>query len=296
MMQYLGKGTKNESKNLLSALLFPYLGTILVGQITVSNCYYCMTTLKIMTGSKRADAGFHITIDEKGPYLVYGRPPLAQQFIMNNDKGESWYFQEGKHFSTESEPTALCRCGESHRKPYCDGSHQKAQWDPSMGDTEDRLLDNVEMTRGGTVDISDNRKYCVFARFCDAEGGVYELAEQSDDPEARRLAIREASMCPSARLTAWDTATERPYEYKYEPSLGLIEDPAIGASGGLWVRGGITVQRADGRTLEVRNRVVLCRCGQSAGKPYCDGTHAAIKWRDDLEGVPEGETVPEKVY
>lgn len=248
-----------------------------------------------MTGSKPADAGLHIAVVEDGPYLVYGRPPLAQQFIMNNDRGESWYFQEGRHFSTEAEPTALCRCGESRRKPYCDGSHRQAQWDSSTRGTDERLLDNAEVTRGDSIDISDNRKYCVFARFCDAEGGVYELAGQ-DDPEARRLAIREASMCPSARLTAWDAATERPYEYKYEPSLGLIEDIAIGASGGLWVRGGIAVKRADGRTFEIRNRAVLCRCGQSAGKPYCDGTHAAIKWRDELEGVPEGETVPEEVY
>lgn len=249
-----------------------------------------------MTGSTPASADFHIAIAENGPYLVYGRPPLAQQFIMTNDKGESWYFQEGKHFSTEAEPTALCRCGESHRKPYCDGSHTKAQWDPATGGVDEGVLDNADMMRGDRVAISDNRKYCVFARFCDAEGGVYELAERSDDPDARRLAIREASMCPSARLTAWDAATERPYEYKYEPSLGLIEDIAIGASGGLWVRGGIAVRRADGETFEIRNRVVLCRCGQSAIKPYCDGTHAAIRWRDELEGVPEGETVPEKVY
>lgn len=255
-----------------------------------------MTVLKIMTGSKPADAELRIGIVENGPYLVYGRPPLAQQFIMYNDKGESWYFQEGKHFSTEAEPTALCRCGESQRKPYCDGSHRKAQWDPKTGSAGDRLLDEVEITQGDRIEVSDNRKYCVFARFCDAESGVYELTERSEDPDARRLAIREASMCPSARLMAWDTATQRPYEYGYEPGLGLIEDIAIGASGGLWIRGGITVQHENGDTYEIRNRVVMCRCGQSANKPYCDGTHASIRWRDDLEGVPEGETVPENVY
>ena len=103
-------------------------------------------------------------------------------------------------------------------------------------------------------------------------------------------------MCPSARLTAWDNATERPYEYKYEPSLGLIEDNAIGASGGLWVRGGIRMTRENGEPFEIRNRVVVCRCGQSANKPYCDGTHAAIKWRDELQDQPAGETLPEEVY
>jgi CDGSH-type Zn-finger protein len=30
----------------------------------------------------------------------------------------------------------------------------------------------------------------------------------------------------------------------------------------------------------VRNRVTLCRCGASKNKPFCDGTHATIKFRD----------------
>ena len=38
------------------------------------------------------------------------------------------------------------------------------------------------------------------------------------------------------------------------------------------------------------------RCGQSANKPYCDGTHASIRFNDRLEGTPEGKTLPEKVY
>ena len=94
---------------------------------------------------------------------------------------------------------------------------------------------------------------------------------------------------------AWDKETMKPYEFRFEPSLGLIEDITIGASGGLWIRGGIPMRRENGQTYEIRNRVVACRCGQSANKPYCDGTHAAIKWRDELNGEPVGETLPEEV-
>ena len=224
-----------------------------------------MSKLKIETGSSPAEERFSITVTEKGPFLVYGRPPLAEQFIMPNEQNESWYFQEGRRFSTEAEPTALCRCGASKRKPYCDGSH-------------------------------DNPKYCVFARFCHPGGDAWTLTERSADPEARQLAIREASMCPGGRLTAWDRKTGSPYEFRFAPSLGLIEDVTIGSSGGLWIRGGIPLRREDGHTYEIRNRVVACRCGQSANKPYCDGTHAAIKWRDNLEGEPVGETLPEEVY
>lgn len=228
--------------------------------------------------------------------MVYGKPPMAEQFIMPNDQSESWYFQQGKLFSTEAEPTALCRCGASKRKPYCDGSHVTADWDPRLTARMEPLQQKVEVIEGETLSMTDNPRYCVFARFCHPYGDAWTLTEDSADPEARKLAIREASMCPSGRLTSWDKATGKPYEFKFEPSLGLIEDIAIGASGGLWVRGGIVIRREDGEAYEIRNRVVLCRCGQSANKPYCDGTHAAIKWRDEMLGEPAGETVPEEAY
>ena len=215
---------------------------------------------------------------------------------MPNEQNESWYFQEGRHFSTEAEPTALCRCGASKRKPYCDGSHETAAWDPTLTAPDESLLDKAETVEGGTLTMTDNPKYCVFARFCHPGGDAWTLTERSADPEARQLAIREASMCPGGRLTAWDRKTGSPYEFRFAPSLGLIEDVTIGSSGGLWIRGGIPLRREDGHTYEIRNRVVACRCGQSANKPYCDGTHAAIKWRDNLEGEPVGETLPEEVY
>ncbi len=141
-----------------------------------------------------------ITVTEKGPYLVTGNPPLAMQFIMPDSEGESWYFQEGRHFSTEKEPTALCRCGLSRSKPYCDGSHLKGEWDSAITSGEDRITDEVEITEGQRVTLNDNEKYCVFARFCHPYGGVWDLTAASGDSQSRKLAVREASMCPSARL------------------------------------------------------------------------------------------------
>lgn len=251
-----------------------------------------MSTPKIETGSCQADDRYSITVSEKGPYLVYGRPPLATQFIMLNAEYESWYFLPGRHFPTASEPTVLCRCGASKHKPYCDGSHTSARWDPTLTARDEPLLAHSEEIRGETLAMSDNAQYCVFARFCHASGDAWTLTERSGDPTSRRLAIRAASMCPGGRLMAWDRDSGRPYEFRFEPSLGLIEDPAIGSSGGLWVRGGIPLRRQTGQTYEIRNRMVLCRCGQSANKPYCDGTHASIKWQDHLDAAPEEASEP----
>ena len=81
----------------------------------------------------------------------------------------------------------------------------------------------------------------------------------------------------------WDKDTEKVFEPPFKPSIGIIEDPGIKVSGPIWVKGGIRIEGADGKSYEVRNRVTLCRCGQSSNKPFCDGTHASMHFCD---GIP----------
>jgi hypothetical protein len=83
--------------------------------------------------------------------------------------------------------------------------------------------------------------------------------------------------------TFMSRATGKALEPALERSIGLVEDPAQGASGPLWVRGGIPVTGADGHAYEVRNRMALCRCGLSSNKPFCDGTHVSAHWKDGIE-------------
>lgn len=47
--------------------------------------------------------------------------------------------------------------------------------------------------------------------------------------------------------------------------------------GPLLVRGDIELEGEDGQPIERRRRTIaLCRCGVSAIKPFCDGTHKAV--------------------
>lgn len=49
-------------------------------------------------------------------------------------------------------------------------------------------------------------------------------------------------------------------------------------SGPISIRGPITLLDQDGNEYDVsdRKRVVLCRCGASSNKPFCDGSHTRI--------------------
>ena len=242
-----------------------------------------MKNPKVQPGSRVAPDSFHLTVTEDGPYLVSGRPPLIQQFLMPDRDGEIWYYKEGCSYPV-AEPEALCRCGASNDKPYCDGAHSETDWDPSLTASTEPLLDGAERFEGPDISLTDNPPYCAFARMCDAKGQVWNLVEERGE-RARELTVREADRCPAGRLSAWSGG--EPHEPYFEPSLGLIEDPQMECSGPLWVRGGIPVSREDGFVYEVRNRVALCRCGRSANKPFCDGTHAPIRFDDGLPDRPD---------
>jgi CDGSH-type Zn-finger protein len=41
------------------------------------------------------------------------------------------------------------------------------------------------------------------------------------------------------------------------------------------VTGNLEIVSGTGRTTDKATKTFLCRCGQSANKPYCDGSHKA---------------------
>ena len=50
-------------------------------------------------------------------------------------------------------------------------------------------------------------------------------------------------------------------------------------NGPLFLRGHVRIVDAQGEVIREDSRVALCRCGESANKPFCDGTHRAIGFR-----------------
>lgn len=224
-----------------------------------------------------------IKIAPNGPYLVSGNIPLDKETILVDEDNYSYQWKKGAEYSS-SENYALCRCGQSKHKPYCDGTHAVVHF-KGTETASTQLYDEVAQTiEGPGLDLKDVRELCAGARFCDRKGGVWMLTAQlSGDPESKKLAIDECYKCPSGRLVAIDKKTGKRLEPKLSQSISLVEDPAIGVSGPLWVKGSILVESADGRKYELRNRVTLCRCGHSRNKPYCDGSHIEVKFKDGLD-------------
>ena len=226
----------------------------------------------------RPARGMNISVSQDGPYLVEGSVPIARQTIVADGAGNSVSWRRGAELETKT-TYALCRCGQSANKPFCDGSHVRVGFDGTETAGPDPYLTQATEQVGPNLILTDAEPLCAFARFCDVAGQVWNLVEQ-EGSEAARLTAQEAGLCPSGRLVAWDRETNKALEPDLDASIGIVEDPTEGVAGPIWVRGGIPISSADGHTYEVRNRVTLCRCGASKNKPFCDASHVSIGFTD----------------
>lgn len=247
-----------------------------------------MSNLRIQIGTKQAKDGIYAEILLNGPIMLHGVADIVQQFIMPDHNDTSTAYQEGNTY-TAKDPVALCRCGMSKNKPFCDGSHKKI--DPSEIDLTETAtfqpeLNSSEMIQGPERSLSDDEKFCAFARFCDAGQRVWNEV-QLEGEKAKALTLQIAHHCPGGRLIVWDNATQKPIETYEDATANLIEDVMNRCSGPIMLRGGIPVKSSNGEYYEVRNRQALCRCGQSGNKPFCDGTHASMKFQDGLPNKPK---------
>lgn len=213
-----------------------------------------------------------IKVTKNGPYIVSGEVPIAEQTIIADKDETAVEWKETKKYPVQK-VAVLCRCGQSKNKPFCDGTHNKIKFDGTETASFQPCLDRAQEIDGPTLKLADVVDLCASARFCHRAGGIWNLVPKSDNAEARKIAIEETCDCPSGRLSLQNNKTKEMFEAKLEPSIGIVQDPQKGVGGPIWVRGGIPVESADGKTYEVRNRVTLCRCGKSENKPFCDSSH-----------------------
>lgn len=206
-----------------------------------------------------------VRVEADGPYHVSGNVPLRHKSIVYSDAGESLAWRTGDPIS-HPEEYLLCRCGQSGNKPFCDDSHLTAGFDGTeTADTSERA-DRAKEYPGIDITLSDDRSLCEHAGFCSNRvTNAWKMMADTGEFAVRSQVIGMIERCPSGAL-AYEIGGEL-----NEPDLPL--EIAVVEDGALWLTGRIPVEGSDGRRLETRNRVTLCRCGRSKNKPLCDGSH-----------------------
>ncbi len=212
-----------------------------------------------------------ITVAPNGPYLVGGEVPLYRRRSVQSEHGEPLAWETTERVETRDR-YALCRCGQSDRKPFCDGAHARAGF--VADDTASGTYDDRSNVLGGTgITVRDDRSICVHAGFCGTRvANVWGQVPETGESTVRAQVISMIEKCPSGALTFRFEGDD--VEPLYAPAIAVTDD------GPLWVTGGIPVSGAEDSALETRNRVTLCRCGASANKPLCDGSHKSVGFHD----------------
>ena len=196
-----------------------------------------------------------------GPYIVRNLRKLT------NSKGETLRVRS---------IVALCRCGGSALKPYCDGTHARIGFCSEK--SPDRTPDRADRYAGKEIVVLDNRGTCCHYGNCTDhlpevfhQQGESFVTPDGASPDAIEEIVRA---CPSGALGfVRDGVT-------YE---GETRDPEIfvAHNASYYVRGGIELEGEPINKGALREHYALCRCGKSKNKPFCDGSHWYTKFSDD---------------
>lgn len=217
-------------------------------------------------------AAFAISVQKDGPYVVTGGVPLTRKSIVYSELHEPMAWRKDAELGAKP-MYKLCRCGASKKKPYCDNSHVKNGFDGAEAAPTEPSAARQQRGVADGITVHDDGLLCTRAGFCGSKiGNIWGALERAGDSRVRFDIIQRIERCPSGRLS-------------YDVGTGVIEPDlpraiAVTKDGPYWVTGGVTVTMSDGRTLETRNRVELCRCGRSSIKPLCDGSHRDIKFTE----------------
>ncbi len=170
---------------------------------------------------------------------------------------------------------ALCRCGGSANKPFCDGTHQKNGF--SGVKLADRITDKLESYQTTRITIHDNRSICAHAGRCtDGLDSVFKYkSEPWIDPagDAIEAIIETIRSCPSGALS-YTLDEVAGGDQQRGPSITVTKDGPYAIVGDVRL---LEQSMAQGASKE---HYTLCRCGGSKNRPFCDGTHWSIGFKD----------------
>lgn len=85
----------------------------------------------------------------------------------------------------------------------------------------------------------------------------------------------QVDLCPSGALSWYKNSDEKPTD-QAETQLHV----EVLRNGPVLINGNIDLKLSNGRVERREKMTALCRCGHSANKPYCDGSHKREGWQE----------------
>jgi CDGSH-type Zn-finger protein len=223
-----------------------------------------------------------------GPYYLLNdmKPKIVEN--LQNSKGEPLSTVIG---------VALCRCGASNNKPFCDGTHatigfsseNKGTQNDGSGEEKNKVIkDKRKDYAGKKITVHDNRRICSHAAECvNNLPSVFRLnARPWIDPDSANVEeiINTIEKCPSGALSYSIDGIEHRDQNDRDPMVTVSKDGPYLITGGIELIGG----NANNNIIQFGDRAskehyTLCRCGASNNKPFCDGMHKVINFKDDKD-------------
>ncbi len=202
-----------------------------------------------------------------GPYYLLNGQERKAVDNLQNSKGEKYSTIMG---------IALCRCGGSKNKPFCDGTHGIIGFRSNKESDEDR--NKRKNYIGKKITIHDNRGICSHAGYCVRNlSKIFRLNERPwIDPDAAGVdeIIAAVKKCPSGALSYSIDGLEH-NDQDRKPMV------TVSRNGPYYVTGGIELIGETFGEGASKEHYALCRCGASKNKPFCDGMHLEINFRDE---------------
>lgn len=221
-----------------------------------------------------ADTNQKVTVQKNGPYVVQGAVPLVRKTAIESEYGEPLTWKKDMTVKTGA-TYALCRCGLSSAKPFCDGTHAVEGFDGTEMADPGPIANRQTDYKGTGIVVKDDRSICVHAGFCgDRISNVWKMSALSEDTQVRGRIMAMVERCPSGALAYSLEEGGEDIEPDLPAEISIIKD------GPFWISGEIFIERADDLPVEQRNRITLCRCGASKNKPFCDGRHKEVGFKE----------------
>lgn len=89
--------------------------------------------------------------------------------------------------------------------------------------------------------------------------------------------IETVENCPSGALS-WKRVQSGKFDDQVDAAVARQTKINVMKNGPILIEGEFTMTDSAGNKLDNKKQIALCRCGASANKPFCDGSHKKIEF------------------